>query len=71
VKGVSESMTAFEKLNETADSAMVEAWVEQDREAQLHRSTDPSAMDIFDVQLQKGESRPIYVRSAPSVIKCS
>ncbi|KAG1882030.1 hypothetical protein C8R48DRAFT_767001 [Suillus tomentosus] len=57
VKGVSESMTAFEKLNETADSAMVEAWVEQDREAQLHRSTDPSAMDIFDVQLQKAPTR--------------
>lgn len=51
MKEVSESMTAFEKLNDTVDPAMVEAWVEQDREAQLHRNMDPSAMDIFDVQL--------------------
>lgn len=61
MKEVSESMTAFEKLNDTVDPAMVEAWVEQDREAQLHRNMDPSAMDIFDVQLQKGESWPIYI----------
>ncbi|KAG2058074.1 hypothetical protein BDR06DRAFT_968990 [Suillus hirtellus] len=57
VKGVSESMTAFEMLNETTDPAMVKAWVEQDREAQLHRSMDPLAMDIFDIQLQKAPMR--------------
>ncbi|KAG2112359.1 uncharacterized protein F5147DRAFT_771425 [Suillus discolor] len=47
VKGVSESMAVFEKLTETADHVMVETWEEQDRQAQISRTSDPSAMDVF------------------------
>lgn len=62
MKGVSESMAAFEKLNETADPVMVETWEEQDLEAQISRTSDPSAMDVFDVQLRKGQRWPICIR---------
>ncbi|KAG1813484.1 hypothetical protein DFJ58DRAFT_850669 [Suillus subalutaceus] len=52
MKGVTESTAAFEKLNNTADPDMVAKWEEQDRHAHSCRVTDPSAMDIFKVQLR-------------------
>jgi hypothetical protein len=55
IKGVAESASAFDKLNETADPIMVATWEEQDRYAHSRRVTDPSAMDVFEVQLKRGE----------------
>ncbi|KAG2085886.1 uncharacterized protein F5147DRAFT_748656 [Suillus discolor] len=57
VKGVSESMAAFQKLNDAADPIVVKKWEEQDQQAQMRRIADPSAMDVFDVQLQKAPTR--------------
>ncbi|KAG2100186.1 uncharacterized protein F5147DRAFT_582246, partial [Suillus discolor] len=54
IKGVAESAAAFDKLNETADPNMVTTWQEQDRNAHSCRVADPSAMDIFEVQLKRG-----------------
>ncbi|KAG1868423.1 hypothetical protein F4604DRAFT_1927293 [Suillus subluteus] len=52
-QGVRESTEAFEKLNNTADPAMVQRWEAEENEAQACRMTDPSAMDIYDVRLRK------------------
>ncbi|KAG2095275.1 uncharacterized protein F5147DRAFT_747748 [Suillus discolor] len=57
VKGVSKSTAAFQKLHDAADPTIVEKWEEQDRQAQIRRLADPSAMDVFDVQLQKAPTR--------------
>jgi hypothetical protein len=55
MKGVAESASAFDKLNETADPIMIATWEEQDRYAHSCRVADPSAMDVFEVQLKRGE----------------
>lgn len=54
--GVAESTAAFKKLNETADAAKVTEWEEQERHAQQRRTINPKAMDIYEVQLQRGIS---------------
>ncbi|KAG1788809.1 hypothetical protein EV424DRAFT_1355962 [Suillus variegatus] len=57
VTGVAESTAAFKKLNETADAAKVTEWEEQERHAQQHRTINPKAMDIYEVQLQRAPTR--------------
>ncbi|KAG1894989.1 uncharacterized protein F5891DRAFT_1194653 [Suillus fuscotomentosus] len=47
---------AFEKLNATADPALVLQWAEQEAHAQASRLHDPKSMDIYEVQLDKGKS---------------
>ncbi|KAG2099268.1 uncharacterized protein F5147DRAFT_747293 [Suillus discolor] len=54
MKGVAESASAFDKLNETADPIMIATWEEQDQYAHSCRVADPSAMDVFEVQLKRG-----------------
>ncbi|KAG1738081.1 uncharacterized protein EDB91DRAFT_1249377 [Suillus paluster] len=55
-RGVAESTEAFNALNDAADPEMVERWEAQERAAQASRIDDPSALDIYDMQLQKGKS---------------
>ncbi|KAG1817738.1 hypothetical protein EV424DRAFT_1347851 [Suillus variegatus] len=57
VKGVANSRLAFEKLAETADPGEVREWEVQERLAHQHRRRDPTAMDIYEVQLQKAPTR--------------
>ncbi|KAG1889757.1 uncharacterized protein F5891DRAFT_987250 [Suillus fuscotomentosus] len=57
MKGVAESASAFDKLNETADPIMIATWEEQDRYAHSCRVADPSAMDVFEVQLKRAPTR--------------
>ncbi|KAG1752338.1 uncharacterized protein EDB91DRAFT_1077766 [Suillus paluster] len=47
---------AFNALNDAADLEIVEWWEAQERVAQASQIDDPSALDIYDVQLQKGKS---------------
>ena len=54
VTGAAESASAFESLNDSADSDLVIQWKAQERMAQAERSDDPSAMDIYEVKLEKG-----------------
>ncbi|KAG1868406.1 hypothetical protein F4604DRAFT_1584764, partial [Suillus subluteus] len=56
IKGVAESIDAFDKLNEATDPDMVAQWEEQDQHAHSRRVADPSAMDILEVQLRKAPS---------------
>ncbi|KAG1900018.1 uncharacterized protein F5891DRAFT_980633 [Suillus fuscotomentosus] len=57
LKGVAESASAFDKLNETTDPIMIATWEEQDRYAHSCRVADPSAMDVFEVQLKRAPTR--------------
>ncbi|KAG0692326.1 hypothetical protein DFH29DRAFT_882655 [Suillus ampliporus] len=55
-RGVAESTEAFDALNGVADLEMVERWEAQEGAAQASQMNDPSALDLYDVQLQKGKS---------------
>ncbi|KAG1884389.1 hypothetical protein F4604DRAFT_1677024 [Suillus subluteus] len=59
-QGVAKSSQAFDTLNDAADPDIVDAWEAQEKEAQESRIDDPSSLDIYDVQLNKGGSREIY-----------
>ncbi|KAG2112328.1 uncharacterized protein F5147DRAFT_650963 [Suillus discolor] len=59
ITGCADSNEAFEKLNSTADPALVEEWEMQEADAQTACLHDPKSMDIYDVQLQKGKS-PVF-----------
>jgi post-segregation antitoxin (ccd killing protein) len=51
--GLNVSAEAFEGLCKRFE-AKTEAWLEEDREAQSKRQTDPTAMDIYDTTMAKG-----------------
>ncbi|KAG1720014.1 hypothetical protein EDB19DRAFT_1966658 [Suillus lakei] len=57
VKGLADSREAFQKLDQSAKENNVRDWGEQERLAQERHSTDPTAMDIYEVQLQKAPTR--------------
>ncbi|KAG1720700.1 hypothetical protein EDB19DRAFT_1835837 [Suillus lakei] len=48
-----ESTEVFDSLNDAADPEMVKRWEAQERHAQASQVKDPSALDIYDIQLQK------------------
>ena len=58
VAGVAESISAFESLNESADPDLVVEWETHERIAQAERSENLTAMDIYEVKLEKGKSMP-------------
>ena len=49
-----ESQEAFEALNRTTDRGLAKTWARQAKEAQAEQFTNPEAMLIYDVQLEKG-----------------
>lgn len=53
--GITESTEAFQKLTNLADPSLLQRWETQEQEAQVAQMNDPSALDIYDVQLRKGE----------------
>ncbi|KAG2102537.1 uncharacterized protein F5147DRAFT_580924, partial [Suillus discolor] len=57
MKGVADSNMAFERLDETADADKVKDWEAQERLAHEQRRHDPTAMDIYEVQLRKAPTR--------------
>ncbi|KAG2740011.1 hypothetical protein P692DRAFT_20653946, partial [Suillus brevipes Sb2] len=56
-RGTTESSQAFEELYDATDPDMVVRWEEQEKVAQASRIDNPSALDFYDVRLNKGESR--------------
>jgi hypothetical protein len=58
-RGTAESRQAFDELNDVADPDMVVRWEEQENVAQASRIDNPSAIDVYDVRLNKGESRAL------------
>ncbi|KAG1839869.1 hypothetical protein C8R48DRAFT_621358, partial [Suillus tomentosus] len=57
VRGTADSKLAFEMLDETADPVKVREWEAQERAAHQRHRRDPTAMDIYEVQLQKAPTR--------------
>jgi hypothetical protein len=55
IKGAVESKLAFDNLNETAQPDMVILWKEKELIAHANRAEDPAAMDIYEVQLERGK----------------
>ncbi|KAG1794022.1 hypothetical protein EV424DRAFT_1548130 [Suillus variegatus] len=53
VRGTADSKLVFDKLDETADPVKVWEWEAQERAAHQWCRCDPTAMDIYEVQLQK------------------
>ncbi|KAG1870546.1 hypothetical protein C8R48DRAFT_670889 [Suillus tomentosus] len=56
VQGAAESTLSFQNLNETVQPAMVILWEAEEAVAQANRLEDPTAMDIYEVRLEKGKS---------------
>ncbi|KAG2046513.1 hypothetical protein BDR06DRAFT_899105 [Suillus hirtellus] len=56
IKGALESKLAFDNLNETANPNMVVLWKAEEALAHANRAEDPTAMDIYEVQLERGKS---------------
>jgi hypothetical protein len=54
VQGVRDSQYAFDRLSETADDDTLVKWEAEAAAAQFDRHDNPSAMDIYEVQLTKG-----------------
>jgi hypothetical protein len=55
VRGAAESKLAFQNLSETALPEMVIIWEAEEALAQANRLEDPTAMDIYEVRLEKGK----------------
>jgi hypothetical protein len=51
------SVTAFTEMNEATDRNLARAWVAQAKTAQQDRFTQPTAMLIYEVQMEKGQSQ--------------
>jgi len=51
---LTEVTEAFEKLNNQVLEGLRQLWSEQEAKALNDRMVDPCAMDIYDVQLEKG-----------------
>ncbi|KAG1722296.1 hypothetical protein EDB19DRAFT_1645857, partial [Suillus lakei] len=61
IKGAVESKLAFDNLNETAHPEMVILWKAEEALAHANRAEDPTAMDIYEVWLEKGKYRHLLV----------
>ncbi|KAG2351351.1 hypothetical protein BDR07DRAFT_1501721 [Suillus spraguei] len=57
IKGSAESKLAFQNLNETAHPNMVVLWEAEEALTHANRAEDPTAMDIYEVQLEKAPTR--------------
>lgn len=55
IQGYKESQEVFEELDGSTDKVLREEWVRQEKKAQSCRHQDESAMDIYEVKLDKGE----------------
>ncbi|KAG2113783.1 uncharacterized protein F5147DRAFT_650200 [Suillus discolor] len=54
-QGAAESKLSFQNLNETVQPAIVILWEAEEALAQANRLEDPTAMDIYEVRLEKGK----------------
>ncbi|KAG1865683.1 hypothetical protein C8R48DRAFT_600837, partial [Suillus tomentosus] len=57
IKGAAESKLAFQKLSETAHPDIVILWEAEEALAHASRAEDPTAMDIYEVRLEKAPTR--------------
>jgi len=55
LKGAADAKATFQEINDAADPEMVAIWEAQEKTAHSMRAVDRSAMDIYEVQLEKGK----------------
>jgi hypothetical protein len=55
-RGVAESTAAFDDLNGKVPIDTRNAWEVAQKDAHLRRSEDPTAMDIYQIKMDKGIS---------------
>ncbi|KAG2076113.1 hypothetical protein BDR04DRAFT_1004864, partial [Suillus decipiens] len=53
--GIAKSGRAFDRLNEAAPGHLKAEWLAQGRIAQSSRIRDPAVMDLYDINIKKGE----------------
>ncbi|KAG2065980.1 hypothetical protein BDR04DRAFT_1145124 [Suillus decipiens] len=53
--GIAESGRAFDRLDEAAPSHLKTEWLAQERVAQSSRIRDPAEMDLYDINIKKGQ----------------
>jgi hypothetical protein len=68
---MSESETAFNKLDEAAPANFKTEWLAKERIAQSSRIQDPAAMDVYEINIKKGKvtfvvSIKVRIKLAPS-----
>lgn len=61
VKGLQQSREEHESLTATVQEEHVEEWTDMVASALRKRRLDPSAMDIYDVQMEKGGPSPARI----------
>lgn len=54
IKGLEASQEDHEELTATVDEDTLEEWISQVKAALVNRQTDLSAMDIYEVRMEKG-----------------
>ncbi|KAF8435368.1 hypothetical protein L210DRAFT_3333901, partial [Boletus edulis BED1] len=59
VRASASASAAFNDLDGTVNDEQRQKWVTQELHAQKNRISNPSAMDIFDVQLQKAPTMQV------------
>lgn len=53
---------AFQEIDDNVPIETRMKWTAAMRRAQADRVDDPTAMDVYDVQMEKGENVPLYSR---------
>ncbi|KAG1723311.1 uncharacterized protein EDB91DRAFT_1087858, partial [Suillus paluster] len=53
--GIAKSGKAFDRLDEAAPANLKTGWLASERIAQSNRIQDPAAMDIYEINIKKGE----------------
>jgi hypothetical protein len=69
--GMSESETAFNRLDEAAPANFKTEWLSKERIAQSSRIQDPAAMDVYEINIKKCKvtfvvSIKVQIKLAPS-----
>jgi hypothetical protein len=55
MNGIAESEKAFDRLDEAAPANLKTEWLASERIAQSNRINDPAAMDVYEINIKKGE----------------
>jgi hypothetical protein len=55
MNGIAESEKAFDRLDEAAPANLKTEWLASERIAQSNRIDDPAAMDVYEINIKKGE----------------
>jgi hypothetical protein len=55
MNGTAKSKKAFDRLDEAASANLQTEWLASERIAQSNRINDPAAMDVYEINIKKGQ----------------